>query len=297
MDTRSLLYFIAVAEKRSIGQAATCLHITQPALTRQIHSLEEEIGVALFTRSASGMEITAAGTALLQHARTIRAELAQAKTNARHAGNEGVQQLDIGVYGSAIFDVVPRVLSQFAQTHPNVEFRLHNAHKARQTELLRHGKTLIAFDRYLPNEPDLACELVCREYLVYVALHKDHPLATREVIEMNELIDEAQIGANSEVALASGLSQAYGFAPRISHRADDALSVLALVGCGFGISFVPPSLRAMQIPNVVYRPYTGGPKVPFDVQCMYRKDEQSPLLHAMLETIRAFRSASAVGPN
>lgn len=292
MDTRSLLYFIAVAEQRGIGQAAARLHITQPALTRQIHSLEEELGVTLFTRTASGMEITPAGTALLAHARTIRAELAQAKKNTRYAGEEQRQQLDIGVFGSAVFDVVPRILSLFAKSHPDVEFRLHNTRKDQQIELLRQGKTLIAFDRYIPQEPDLACELVYREHL-YVALHKDHPLASRKVIEKSDLLDEPQIGANFENAFASTLAQAYGHAPKISHRADEMFSALALVSCGLGISFAPPSLQALKIPNVVYRPYAESSRIPFDVQCMYRKNEQSPLLHALLETVRAFRSEQA----
>ena len=292
MDTRSLLYFIAVAEQRGIGQAAARLHITQPALTRQIHSLEEELGVTLFTRTASGMEITPAGTALLAHARTIRAELAQAKKNTRYAGEEQRQQLDIGVFGSAVFDVVPRILSLFAKSHPDVEFRLHNTRKDQQIELLRQGKTLIAFDRYIPQEPDLACELVYREHL-YVALHKDHPLASRKVIEKSDLLDEPQIGANFENAFASTLAQAYGHAPKISHRADEMFSALALVSCGLGISFAPPSLQALKIPNVVYRPYAESSRIPFDVQCMHRKNEQSPLLHALLETVRAFRSEQA----
>ena len=291
VDTRSLLYFIAVAEQKGICQAAARLHITQPALTRQIHSLEEEIGVPLFTRSASGMEITPAGSALLQHALKIRAELARAKTNALSAGDEQSQQFDIGVYGSAIFNVVPRILGLFAAAHPTVELRLHHTRKDQQIELLRQGKTLIAFDRYLPQHPDLACELVSREDLQYVALHKDHPLAKREHIDLGELAGEPRIGATSEDVLATKLAQAYGATPCFDHRADDLLSALALVGCGLGISFAPPSLLAMQIPNVIFRPYSGGAKIPFDVQCVYRKDEQSPLLHAMLETIRTFRSA------
>ena len=291
MDTRSLLYFIAVAEQKGISQAAARLHITQPALTRQIHSLEDEIGVPLFTRSASGMEITPSGSALLEHALKIRAELARAKTNALNAGDEQRQQLDIGVYGSAIFDVVPHLLNRFAKSHPNVELRLHHTRKDQQIELLRQGKTLIAFDRYLPQVPDLACELVCREYLQYVALHKDHPLAKRDHIDLGELAGEPRIGATSEDVLATKLAQAYGATPCFDHRADDQLSALALVGGGLGICFVPSSLLAMQIPNVVFRPYSGGPEVPFNVQCMYRRDEQSPLLHAMLETVRAFRSA------
>ena len=292
MDTRSLLYFIAVTEERNVGRAAARLHITQPALTRQIRSLEEELGVLLFTRAASGMEITPAGTALLEHARTIRAELEQAKTSARGASDVQRHPFDIGVYGSAIFDVVPRILVQFIDIQPNVEFRLHITRKDQQIELLRQGKTLIAFDRFIPHEPDIAFELVCHETLC-VVLHEEHPLSERESIDVMELNDELRIGANTESAFEANLAQVRGFRPRISHRTDDVLSSIALVACGFGISFAPSSLQALKFPHVVFRPCTGGPTAPFNVQCMYRKGERSPLLLTMLETIRAFRSAHA----
>lgn len=294
METRSLLYFIAVAEEKNIGRASARLHITQPALTRQIHALEEELGVPLFTRTSAGMEITPAGTALLQHARTIRAELERAKKNAQQADNEQRVRMDIGVYGSCIFSIVPQILSLFAQSHPNVEFRLHNARKDQLIELLRQGKILIAFDRYLPQEPDLAYEVVYSEDL-YVALHKDHPLAQREMIDMSELADEPRVGANFDETMASGLSRFFGTTPKIVHRADDVLTTLSLVSCGFGITFAPPSVQALQIPNVVYRPYSGGAKIPFDVQCMYQKNDPSPLLHDMLETVRAFRAIQIAG--
>lgn len=294
METRSLLYFIAVAEEKNIGRASARLHITQPALTRQIHALEEELGVPLFNRTSAGMGITPAGTALLQHARTIRLELENAKKNALQADDEQRVQMDIGVYGSAIFSVIPQVLSLFAQTHPNVEFRLHNARKDQLIELLRQGKILLAFDRYLPQEPDMVVEVVYGEDL-YVALHKDHPLASREIIDMQDLTDEPRVGANFDEAMASGLSRFFGTKPRIVHRADDVLTTLSLVSCGFGITFAPPSVQALQIPNVVFRPYTGGARIPFDVQCVYRKNDQSPLLRDMLETVRAFRAVQIAG--
>ena len=79
METRSLLYFIAVAEEKNIGRAAARLHITQPALTRQIQSLEDELDLPLFTRTVAGMDLTPSGVALLQHARNIRSELELAK--------------------------------------------------------------------------------------------------------------------------------------------------------------------------------------------------------------------------
>jgi LysR family transcriptional regulator, benzoate and cis,cis-muconate-responsive activator of ben and cat genes len=289
VETRSLLYFIAVAEEKNIGRAASRLHITQPALTRQVQSLEQEVGVPLFTRTATGMEITTAGTTLLQHARAIRAELGRAKTNVLHAGTQCRTQVDVGVYGSAILTIVPQLLSAFAATQPAIEFRLHNVRKDQQIEFLRTGKTLLAIDRYLPQEEDMAYEVVFREYM-QVAVHKDHPLARKEIIDVSMLEDEPRIGANFDTGIELGLGQVYGVKSRACHRADDVLTSLALVSAGLAVTFAPASIEAVGIPNVVFRPYTGLPKVPMDVQCMYRRDDPSPVLHAFLDVVRAYRA-------
>ncbi len=288
METRSLLYFIAVAEEKNIGRAALRLHITQPALTRQIQSLEDEVGVPLFTRTVSGMEITPAGSALLLHARTIQAELAQAKLHVKHAEQKVRQPFDIGVYGSAIFNIVPQLLGEFSKRNPHAELRLHNVRKDRQIAMLRQGALQIAFDRYLPREADLAYERVHREQLC-VALHKDHPLAAKEVIDIDDLADEPRVGAASDIEMESKLSQVFGFMPRVTHRADDVLTSLTLVSCGLCITFAPHSLQAINMPNVVYRPCRGAPPIPFDLMCMYRKDDRSELLQEMLATVRGFR--------
>lgn len=287
MDTRSLIYFIAVAEEKNIGRAASRLHITQPALTRRIHLLEDEMGAPLFTRTPAGMEITPAGTTLLRHARTIQTALVQSKHDVKHADQQERQPFDIGVFGSAIFDVVPRVLGEFSKRNPHVELRLHNVRKDQQIALLRQGKIQIAFDRFLPKEPDFAYELVHSEQF-HVALHKDHPLAAREIIEFEELRGEPCVGSSLDPEMESALSRVYGPQPPKHHRADNVLTALVLVSCGLAITFAPPSIH---MPNVVYRRCSGNPKLPFDLLCMYRKDDESALIQEMLETIRAFRAA------
>jgi DNA-binding transcriptional LysR family regulator len=291
LDTRSLLYFIAVAEEGNVGRAASRLHITQPALTRQIRSLEDDVGVPLFTRTAAGMEITAAGTALLRHARVIQAELAQAKVHARQAEGEERRPFGVAVFGSAMFTVVPRILAGFSSHHPRVELCLHQIRKDQQLSLLRRGEIQIAFDRFLPREADMAYETVYRENLM-AALHRDHPLAAKEIIDLAELSGEARIGASCEAGIEARLSQVFGAPmPRVAHRADSVLTTLVLVSAGLCVGFAPPSMRAVGMPNVVFRPYS-GPQVPFDVVCMYRKDDRSAPLAGMLEAVRAFRAAS-----
>lgn len=292
MDTRSLIYFIAVAEEKNIGRAASRLHITQPALTRRIHALEDEMGVPLFTRTATGMEITPGGTALLKRARTIQVELAQSKHDVRNAKHQERVPFDIGVFGSAIFDVVPRVLGEFAKNNPDIELRLHNVRKDQQIALLRQGRIQIVFDRFLQQEPDFSYELVHREQTC-VALHKDHPLARRKTVDYRDLAGQPCIGSSVDTEMESTLSRIYGTSFLMRHRADNVLTALVLVSCGLAITFAPPSIH---MPNVVYRRCSGIPQIPFDLLCMYRKDDGSTVIQKMLETIRAFRMTQANVP-
>jgi len=209
LETRSLLNFITVAEMSNIGRAAERLNITQPALTRQIQGLEEEIGVALFVRSRYGVELTAAGSTLLQHARMIKAQLAKAKSEAREAGSHERQCLHIGVYGSAVLSVVPRLLAVFGARHPEVDLRLYNTRKDQQIELLRAGQVLVVIDRFLPFEQDLGYETVYREALD-VALSSNHPLAGNKVIHWDEIKNEIEVSGNYDQPLVNGLNQITG---------------------------------------------------------------------------------------
>ncbi len=295
MDTRSLLYFIAVSEEKHIGRAALRLNLSPSALKRQIRSLEDRVGAPLFSRSSASVEITPAGTALLRHARTIQAELAQAKHNAQHTEPGERTPFDIGVYGSAIFTTIPQLLGRFAGKNPHVELRLHTIRKDQQFTLLRQGMIQLAFNRFLPREADFAYETVHREAL-WIALHKDHPLAVKDVIELSDLAGEPRVGSTSNRPMETKLSQIFDVSPRVVHRADDVLSALALVSCGLCITFAPPSLRSINVPNVVYRRCAGAPEIPFDLVCMYRKDDGSELLQKMLETVREFRAAHGGEP-
>ncbi len=290
MDTRSLIYFIAAAEEKSIGRAATRLKISQPALTRQIQLLENEIGVQLFIRTTTGLQITPHGSELLSHAYTIQVELTRAKEMVPIANDNKNETIGIGVYASAILVGVQDILGEFSKSNPGVKLRMHNLRKDLQINLLRQGEIQILFDRYLTPEQDLACELVHREYLSYVALHKKNPLARKKEIFIEDLVDAPRIGANHEIAMAAALSKITGSNAPACHYVDDILSAVTLVGAGLGITFVPPSVLNLNIPNVVYRPCLNHFNTPFDLQCMHRKKDNSPLLNSILEKVREYRS-------
>lgn len=293
METRILNNFIIVAEEKSLRRAAMRLHMTQPALSRQIQSLEEEIGLPLFIRSANGMDITPAGETLLHHARNINAEIDLAKKNTILSSNAIRKNINIGVCSSATFNIVPEILEQFSKLHPKVDLTLHSGHTERHIQSLRHGRILIAFDRFLHEDDDLTCENVISEP-VLLALHKDHHLANKNtIVSIRELQDELFIGGPDKSHDDQGF-EIRGYKPRISKRATDLMNMLTLVGCGYGIGFAPASFQSLQIRNVVYRPYLESEKTLFTLQCIYCKNEKSPLLQDLLETIRTYRAAHSI---
>ena len=292
MDLKQLSYFVAVAETRHLGRAAERLHLSQPPLTRQIQQLEAELGVQLFRRTPRGMEVTQAGEALLRDAHSIRGLVVQAAERAQRAGRGQAGQLDVGVYGSAIFGLVPQVLSAFRAAYPEVELVLHHAQTPAQLPALRQRRVLLVFERLLPDESDIEVELVAREPLL-LALSESHPLAGRKSVDVAALREETLlIGSSPSIAAAAlKLCRAHGFEPRFAPPASDVVTATLLAATGSGVSLVPASMANVHFPGIAYRPLHTRVQAFMDLHCFYLRGEPSPLLTAMLETVRAFRHA------
>jgi DNA-binding transcriptional LysR family regulator len=293
MEFRQLKYFIAVAEELNIGRAATRLHISQPPLTRQIQQLEEEFGAQLFLRTARGVELTPAGEMFLRDARNIRDLMEQAVERVREAGQGKRGKMDIGIFGSGILDVIPKVLHAFRASHPDVQIALHQMSKKEQIEALRQHRIIAGFNRMLQPLPDLSSELVMIESIM-VAVNENHPLAAKPAILLKELAGQPLIlfpsGARpSFIDKVWDLCAAEGFEPTVSQEVGDAPTSVALVAAGFGLSLVPEAASSLSVPGVVYRRLANAPDAVVDLSCIYRSDENSPLLLAFLQTIREFR--------
>ncbi len=293
MDISRLKYFVVTAEERSISRAAERLHITQPPLTRHIQSLEKELGVSLFNRTSGGVELTEAGKTVLGHARAIRTQVEQATEQVRKVARGQAGKIDIGVYGSAMLDSIPKILGAYSSSHPDVRVVLHVAPGGNQIESLHGGRILIAFDRYLPDTPELHSELVCRETL-WVALNRNNPLAQKSGVSLDDLRASPLIGEQDPCVYPTcqPLFRHYDFEPLVVHKAVDMISAVTMVAGGFGSAFVPESVLNVQLPNVVYRPLKTDVECFIDLHCAYRRNEQSPLLKSLLDCIRGYRHES-----
>jgi len=287
-----------VAEERNFGRAAERLHIAQPPLSRQIKALEDELGAALFIRTPKGVELTAAGQTLLDEVPNLLALAQRAKERTRRAGQGLIGQLDVGLFGSGVLDVIPRLLARFHAQRPEVKIRLHNLTKAEQLQALRERRLSVGFNRLVPEEEGLVIEPLLREALV-VAMPEGHPLAVRPSIPLAELDGLPMIlypnipmrGLAQEIVEAFRVE---GVSLRIEQEVEDVLTAVALVASGFGLAVTTQSATSLRLPGVAFRPLVSRHLRSVELSCLYRRGDASPVLAAFLEVVHDFaRNPSA----
>lgn len=295
MEFRHLRSFVAVAETGHVGRAAIRLHISQPPLTRHIQQLEASLGVKLFVRTPRGMELTDAGGLFLEEARNLLQLSAQASERAALAGRGEVGRIDVGIFGSAVFDQIPRILQAFRRSAPRVRIALHSMGRDEQVEALRQRRISVGFNRLLQAEPDLASQLVEQEPL-YVAAPTRSPLFKRRRVRLEDLRDEEFIvypasPRPSFIDHFQDLCRRRGFEPRIVQEVGDTATGLALVAAGFGCCITPESVTRLRVPGARFRLLDDDPPLTIDLSVIYRKDDPSPLLARFLDTVSSLQAS------
>jgi DNA-binding transcriptional LysR family regulator len=183
MELRHLRYFVAVAEALNFTRAAARLRLAQPALSRQVSDLEEELGVDLLRRTSHGVELTAEGKLYLDEAREIlrKAEDSVAKVRALARGEFG--ELQVGYVPPLDLHILPRALAEFRKSTPGVKVVLHDSGTDDICRDLRSGSLQLAL-MMEPSEELVAgieFEAIGR-YPFFVAMASDHTLARRKTI-------------------------------------------------------------------------------------------------------------------
>ena len=294
IELRHLRSFIMVAEEGNIGRAALRLNISQPPLTRQIHQLEEELGVQLLIRTPHGVELTSAGEFFLDEAKNIYSLVQQATERTQRAGEGKLGRLDVAIFGSGILLDIPQLLLMFRKRYPDVNVVLHTMDKPAQIEALRQRRIDIGFNRLLPSLPDIASETITMERLL-LAINDNHPLATQEAIALKDLADTPLIlfptgNRPSFIDKVLQLCRDSGFTPTIGQEVGDTITGIALVASGFGVSLVSEAATVLMLPHVVYRPILNPPaNAQIDLSCIYRINDTSPVVKAFLEVCQVYK--------
>lgn len=298
IDLRHLRYFVAIVRNGSFRAAADELNISQPPLTRQIQQLEEVVGAPLLVRRSNGVQQTEAGEAFYTEAQNILALVERACINTRLIGTGQLGQLDVGVFGSAVLDIVPRVVLHFRNRFPNVEVVLHNMDRKTQIKALQERRIQIGFNRFFQDHPDLVWETVIHERML-VAAPSNHPLTKKEVVSLRDLAGEPLIfypRTNQPGGFSNYLIRIFhslNIEPYIVQNVDDVVTAVAFVSSGLGLTLGVESARNLRLPGVTYLPLVEGDATAFDLSVIYRAAEESQLLDAFLESVRTAASTAS----
>ncbi|MBI2947810.1 MAG: LysR family transcriptional regulator [Verrucomicrobia bacterium] len=265
MELRHLRYFIGVAEEENVSRAALKLHVSQPALSRQIRDLEAELGFLLLERSAKSVRLTEAGRVFLTEARAVLQRAEEAVKAARSTATGAGGELHVGYAPSLTARILPPTLRAFQAELPGVRVKLHDLSTEEILAGLREGKLQIAFVvRLTPawlrglRFEELARDPIC------LAFTPKHPLAGRRTVALAEIAREPLITySHKEYPDAhewlAALFAAIKRKPRIAEEHDSVSSLIAAVEAGNGVAIAPQSLSCTAGPRLKLVPLSPAP--------------------------------------
>jgi DNA-binding transcriptional LysR family regulator len=288
VELRHLRYFVAVAEERHFGRAATRLHMAQPPLSQQIRRLEAELGVRLLRRTTRRVELTPAGATYLGRAREVLAAVDSATVEAQRvdAGLEG--RLVVGCVGSATYSLLPSLARMLRDQLPAVDFSFRGEMLVPdQVGALLRGDIDLALLRPPVDAHGVVLTTLRRERLI-VALPDGHRLAERKRLRVTDLRDEDFIvhpgrGRSVMSGRVSALCREAGFEPRIRQEVGETSTLVTFVAAGLGVAVVPEPVGALGVAGATYRPLTGGGTI--ELSAAVRAGDEAPQLARALRVL------------
>ena len=300
VELRHLRYFVAVAEEGHITRAAERLGMQQPPLSQQIKAIERELDVQLLRRKARGVELTNAGRAFLQEARTMLAQLDRAVETTRSAARGEQGRLCVGVTSTApLHPLVPRAIRAFREAVPMVSLTLEECLSNELVERLQNESMDAAFIRTSRSGEDGLMVHALLEEAMVVAMPSTHVLAQGNrgtAVSLRRLANETFIlygppgtgmyDATIAACLAAGFNPRVGNLGASTQQAPRITSTLSLVSAGLGISFVPSSLQRVNIDGVVYRPLKGAAQPTAVLNLASRRGDPSVVVRQFISVVR-----------
>lgn len=290
MELRHLRYFCAVAEQQSMSRAAELLPVAQPALSRQMRDLEEELGAKLFVRQSNGIRLTDAGALFLQHAQRILAQVSIAQTALAELTKGNGGEFIIGGDWRMPVDLIPVAVRELRQRFPKVAITLVELPMHEQMAALRERRIHIGFIPFNMFSVEDAMEtrpIVHGE--IVAILPAQHPLAHEESVDISLLEKDTWIALDERAF--PGVRQAFkrilkpfNVNPHIEPVASSMEGIFARVAAGEGIALFPKILTQGTHIHVKTVPVNG---FMFQLCAVWPKNASSPLVSTLLEMIES----------
>jgi DNA-binding transcriptional LysR family regulator len=250
MEWQYINYFLTVAKHEHMTNAAKELNITQPALSRSISKLEEELGVPLFIRHNKRIKLNRYGYIFKERASKIQTEMRLAQKEIDERLKPDFGEISIGFFHTLGIDKLPKLLASFKEKYPKTTFKLTQANKKSLIDMIYDDKIDFCFTTITGDEVkgDYSCHHLWDEKL-YLTVSKQHKFASRQLVEINELVDEEFVILKEGYGLRTISDQLFNqalFTPKVSFEGDEIDTIAGLVSANLGVSFLP-KLQGNQI--------------------------------------------------
>ncbi|HEY4390909.1 MAG TPA: LysR family transcriptional regulator [Paenibacillus sp.] len=294
MELRQLQYTLQIAEEKNFSRAADKLHIAQPSLSQQLSKLEQELGVKLFQRNTSAVELTYAGESFIEHARKIMDAVKELRQEMDDISQLRAGRVVIGSMPITGSHLLPYVLPAFKSAYPDIDIILREDTSLNLEKLTAGGGTDLSLLSLPLQEPTLTYEPIGEEP-IELAVPPQHPLASqsanRSGVSLKQLKDEPFIVLKKGQGfrkITIDLCHQAGFEPNVVFESNNIETVQSLVAAGMGITLVPHFIarakRSELIP--VYLPLS-DPAPSRTLVIAYRKGRYlSKAAEAFIETFK-----------
>ena len=293
MELRHLRYFLTLADELHFGRAAQRLAISQPPLSVAIQQLEAEVGAPLFMRNSRGVQLTAAGQALVPAAQAAIDGAAQALHAARDAASGQVGRLSVGFAGTMLYRGLPQMLRRFQAEHARLQLTLRELSSSEQIVELQHARLDAGFAHVSHAPAGLAAQLVSSQPFV-ACVPAAHALARKRTLPLDALAPEPLALVSRSVspdyhARIVAACQAAGFTPQPLPEMQHWLSVVSLVSQGLAVALVPAALQQAQLAGAAFVPVKDphGTLPRYETRCLWNPARDLPALGLFLTAVRA----------
>ena len=245
MDVQQIKNFLVLCDTLNFRKAAEQINIVQPALSRQIQLLENEVGALLFTRNKRTVVLTEAGVFFQKETNRILQDLNKTITRAAQLHNGEAGEIRVTHASSAMNTVVPSFLVKVKYKWPNLKTIAQETSNFQQIEMLLARKTDIGIAPNILVPPEINSKILYKENFVLI-LPGNHPLSKTKITDLSVLKNETFIlpqlstGIGYVEAILQ-ICQGFGFKPKVAHESAHSIGVLRLVEAGLGISIEPIS--------------------------------------------------------
>ncbi|QOY35613.1 LysR family transcriptional regulator [Anaerobacillus isosaccharinicus] len=242
MELRQIQYFIEVAKREHVTDAANVMHVAQSAVSRQVFNLEKELGVELFIREGRNVKLTPIGRVFLEHMKEAIQVIDNAKREVEEFLDPERGTIRIGFPSSMANYTLPTVISAFRDKYPLVKFKLIQGTYHYLTDAVINGEIDLAVLGPVPkNEKKLISEVLFQERLVAL-LPSNHELAQNRSITLSQLREDQFVLFPNGFILRDIVVNACkqnGFLPDVSFEGQDIDAIKGLVSAGLGVTLIP----------------------------------------------------------